>query len=153
MEQIEKVVENHSFFEGMNPDHLGMMVSCASQVHFEAGQHFLRERDAADQFYIMVSGEVQLEIFMLEPGPIQVQTLGPGDVLGWSWLVPPYRWRFDAKAITASDLIAFDAECLRETLEKHPDLGYDLLMRFVMVMEQRLQATRLQLLDAYAIRR
>ena len=100
-----------------------------------------------------IHGEVQLEIFMLEPGPIPVQTLGPGDVLGWSWLVPPFRWRFDAKAITASDLIAFDAEKLRNLLDEHPDLGYDLLMRFVVVMQQRLQATRLQLLDAYAIRR
>jgi hypothetical protein len=81
-----------------------------------------------------------------------IETIGEGEVLGWSWLFPPYRWQFDAQAVGLVRAIAFDGRCLRGKCEEDHDLGYWLMQRFAQVMSQRLQATRLQLLDLYGTR-
>jgi CRP-like cAMP-binding protein len=92
---------------------------------------------------------VALEIVAPQRGPIIVETLGEGDILGWSWLIPPYNWHFDARAVELTRAIALDGKCLRTKCEADHDLGYELLKRFTNIMEQRLEATRLQLLDIY----
>jgi CRP-like cAMP-binding protein len=78
--------------------------------------------------------------------------LAAGEVLGWSWLIPPYHWKFDARAIEQTRALALDGKCLRTKCEEDHDLGYELLKRFAQIMEERLQATRLQLLDVYGLR-
>ena len=90
-----------------------------------------------------------LETSAPQRGSAIIQTLGEGEVLGWSWLVAPYRWRFDARVVEAVRAIALDGKCLRGRSEEDHDLGYELMKRFAQVMEQRLQAARLQLLDVY----
>jgi hypothetical protein len=90
-----------------------------------------------------------VETFAPGRGPIIIQTLGEGEVLGWSWLIAPYRWRFDGRAVELTRAIALDGECLRGKCEEDHNFGYKLMKRFAHVMEQRLQATRLQLLDVY----
>jgi CRP/FNR family transcriptional regulator, cyclic AMP receptor protein len=82
-------------------------------------------------------------------GPITVETIGPGEILGWSWLFPPYRWHFDGRAVEGTRAIAFDAKCLRLKCEEDHDLGYELVKQFAHVMMERLQATRLRMLDVY----
>ncbi|MEW6297049.1 MAG: cyclic nucleotide-binding domain-containing protein [Thermodesulfobacteriota bacterium] len=152
MQTLEPILAAHPFFQDLDPRHLQLVVGCASNVRFDAGQFIFREGEAANQFYLLRHGTVRLEIFVPERGPLIIQTLGAGDVLGWSWLFPPYRWHFDARAAALVRAIALDGKCLRTKCEDDHDLGYALVKRFAHVMMQRLQATRLQLLDVYGVR-
>jgi CRP/FNR family transcriptional regulator, cyclic AMP receptor protein len=96
---------------------------------------------------------VALEIFPPQHKPIIVETLGVGEILGWSWLLPPFVWKFHAHAVKDVRAIALDGKCLRRKCEENHDLGYEVLKRFAQIMEQRLEATRLQLIDVYAVPR
>ncbi|MGC8667841.1 MAG: cyclic nucleotide-binding domain-containing protein [Chthonomonadales bacterium] len=153
METLERILAEHPFFEGLDPQHLKAIEDCATNVRFKPDEYIFREGEEANWFYLIRQGKVALEVFHLEQGSIIIQTLGPGDVLGWSWLIPPYRWRFDARALEHVRAFALDGRCLRTKCDESPELGYALLKRFAMVLEQRLQATRLQLLDLYSVRR
>ena len=149
METLERVLAEHAFFEGLDTRYLHLLVGCASNVRFDAGQYIFREGEEANQFYLIRHGKVGVEIHAAERGSITIQTLGEGEVLGWSWLVPPYQWQFDARALELTRAIALDGKCLRTKSEEDHDLGYELLKRFVHVVEDRLQAARLQLLNIY----
>jgi CRP-like cAMP-binding protein len=136
-------------FDGLAPRHLDLVAGCARLARFEAGRFLCREGQPADVLYVLRSGRVALEIAAPERGPIVIETLGAGDPLGWSWLFPPHRWHLDAVATEPVAALAFDAGCLRAKSEADHELGYQLLRRFSQVMLERLQATRLQLLDVY----
>ena len=151
MPTLQGILAEHPFARGLNDRHLELLVGCASNIRFEAGQVVFREGEEANQFYLIREGKVAVELFAAERGPINILTLSDGEVLGWSWLVPPYRWRFDAHAIESTRAIALDGKCLREKSESDHGLGYDLLKRIAHTMEERLQATRLQLLNVYEI--
>jgi CRP/FNR family transcriptional regulator, cyclic AMP receptor protein len=152
METLEAILAKHPFFDRLEQRHLDLLVGCASNVRFDAGQFILREGEEANHFYLIRHGKVALEIFAGHRGPITVETLEDGDIVGWSWLFPPYRWRFDARAVDITRAIALDGKCLRTKSEQDHDLGYELLKRFARIVEERLQATRLQLLDVYEVR-
>ena len=126
-----------------------LAVSCGHEQHAEAGEWLCREGDPADRFYLIQSGVVALEIVVPGRDAILIETLHDGDLLGWSWLFEPHRWQFDARALAPCDLIVFDGACVRERCEADPALGYAFMQRFAAVMVERLQATRLQLLDVY----
>jgi CRP/FNR family transcriptional regulator, cyclic AMP receptor protein len=149
METLERILVEHPIFQGMHEEHLKLLVGCASNVVFEAGKFIFREGEDANQFYLIRHGKVALEVFAPERGSITIQTLGEGEVVGWSWLVAPYRWRADARVIELTRAIALDGKCLREKSEKDCCLGYELLKRFSQVMVEHLQATRFQLLNVY----
>jgi CRP/FNR family transcriptional regulator, cyclic AMP receptor protein len=152
METLEAILAQHPFFDRLEQRHLDLLVGCASNVRFDAGQFILREGEEANHFYLIRHGKVALEIFAGHRGPIMVETLEDGDIVGWSWLFPPYRWRFDARAVETTRAIALNGKCLRTKSEQDHDLGYELLKRFARIVEERLQATRLQLLDVYEVR-
>jgi len=152
METLKPILAAHPFFQDLEPRYLQLIAGCASNVRFEAGQFIFHEGEEANHFYLIRHGRVALEIVTSERGSITIQTLGEGDVLGWSWLFPPYRWHFDARATTLTRAIALDGKCLRTKCEDDHDLGYELVKRFAHVIMQRLQATRLQLLDVYGAR-
>lgn len=149
MQTLEPVIAAHPFFRDLDPRYLHLIVGCAANVRFDAGQYLFREGEEANHFYLIRQGKVALEIFTPEEGPRIIQTLSEGEVLGWSWLFPPYRWHDDARALELTRAIAFDGACLRKKCEQDHDLGYELMKRFSQVLMQRLQATRLQLLDLY----
>jgi len=149
METLERILVEHPFFQGLKKEHLELIVGCASNVRFDGGEFIFREAEEANQFYLIRRGKVALEVFSPERGPLTILTLADGEVLGWSWLVPPYRWKFDARAVELTRAIALDGKCLREKSERDHDLGYELLKRFAHITEQRLEATRLQLLNVY----
>jgi len=151
MQTLEPYLAEHPFLKGLDPRHLNIIVGCASNVSFDAEQYILHEGEEATNFYIIHQGKVALEIFTSDRGPITIQTIGEGEVLGWSWLIPPYQWHYDARAIEPTSAIALDAKCLRAKCEEDHDLGYELLKRFAHVITQRLEATRLQLLDVYGV--
>jgi len=148
METLRGILAGHPFLCGLADRHLDLLTGCASNVRFDAGQFILREGEEANQFYLIRHGKVALEVSALGRGPIIILTLGEGEVLGWSWLVPPYRWRFDARAVELTHAIALDGKCLRTKSEEDHDLGYELLKRFAHIIEKRLAATILQLLMA-----
>ena len=145
----------HPFLTGMSRTHLALLADCAIAAHFEKGQTILREGEFAKGVYLIESGEVVLESGEESGEPVVVDTIGPGDPLGWSWMFPPYIWRFTARAVEPIDAIFFDGTTLREYCEKDHSLGYELLKRTTLVMLRRLQATRdrmlsiLQELDTY----
>jgi CRP/FNR family cyclic AMP-dependent transcriptional regulator len=152
MENLEAILSEHPFFRGLKEDHLNLIVGCASNVRFDAGKYILREEEDANQFYLIRFGKVALELVTPNKGPIIIETLDQGDILGWSWLIPPYTWHFDARALELTRAIALDGKCLRNKIEADHELGYVVMKRFSELMVQRFQTTRLQLLDMYANR-
>jgi CRP/FNR family transcriptional regulator, cyclic AMP receptor protein len=149
METLERVLVEHPFFEGLDRPYVQLIVGCATNVRFERGELLFREGEEANRFYIIRHGRVALTIFSPQQGPLTIETVGDGEVLGWSWLVPPYHWHFSARAEDMTRAIALDGKCLRTKCEEDHTLGFQLMKRFAHIIQQRLQATRLQLLDLY----
>jgi CRP-like cAMP-binding protein len=149
MQTIEQLLAEAPAFDGMREDHLALIAGCASNQVFEPGDFLMREGDPADRFYVIRRGRVALETFVPDRGALIVETVDDGDLLGWSWLVAPYRTSFDARAMSTAHAITFDAECLRGKCDEDGVLGYELMKRFVPVIVERLQATRVRLLDVY----
>lgn len=152
MQTLEAILAVHPFFEGFEPRYMQLITGCASNIRFDAGEYIFHEGDAASHFYIVREGKVALETFAAQRGPITIETIEAGEVLGWSWLFPPYRWHFDARVVEPVRAIALDGVCLRTKGEADHDLGYELAKRVAQIIMQRLQATRLQLLDVYGVR-
>jgi CRP-like cAMP-binding protein len=143
---LQKLVGHHSFLTGMSPQHLEALADCAMEAEFAPGELIFHEGDMANRFYLIQKGRVALESDENEMGAIPIQTLGPGDVLGWSWLFPPYYWHFDARATKPTDAIFFYGTRLRELCEQDHHLGYELMRRTANVVIKRLMATRKQLI-------
>jgi len=137
------------FLAGLGTAELKLLAGCAGNVHFSAGDNLFREGDQADTFYILRQGSIALETFVPARGPVLIETIDGGEVVGWSWLFAPYRWHFDARALTTVRATGFDGACLRKKCADNPVLGYDLMGRFAQVLIERLQWTRLRLLDVY----
>ena len=146
-EPMAKRVALHPFLAGMNRTHLALLTDCAIAAHFEKGQTILRKGEFAKGFYLIESGEVVLESGEESGEPVVVDTIGPGDSLGWSWMFPPYVWQFTACAVEHIDAIFFYGTTLREYCEKDHSLGYELLKRTSRIMLRRLQATRDRMLS------
>ena len=149
METIETILHDVPLFQGLTPAAFALVAGCGSNVHFREGELLFRDGDAADTFYVLRHGSVALETFVPARGPVMIETLDAGEVLGWSWLFPPYEWHFDARALSLVRATSFDGACLRGKCEADPRLGYDLMSRFAQVVIARLQQTRLRLLDVY----
>jgi len=150
MRTLEDLLQEHPFFRGLERQYIALIAGCGSNVRFHPGEYIMRTEEPATHFYIIRHGRVAVEVYIPERGAITVQTLGEGDVLGWSWLFPPYKWVFDARALELTRAVALDGLCLRSKCEEDPRLGYELMKRFARIMVDRLLATRLQLLDMYS---
>jgi CRP/FNR family transcriptional regulator, cyclic AMP receptor protein len=148
-ETMEELIGHHPFFAGLGADAIRLMAGCASNVHFAAGDYIFSQGEAASRFYVLRHGRVALEIHSPERGSLIIDTMDEGEVLGWSWLVPPFRYFGDARAVTPVSAIVLDGACLRGKCEADSELGYQLLRRVTSVMYQRLQSARVRLLDLY----
>jgi len=153
METLERIIAEQPFFADLEPGFLQLVTGCASNVRFEAGAYIFKEGDEANEFYLIRSGKVALELFAPQHKPIIVETLGVGEILGWSWLLSPFVWKFFARAVEETRAIALDGKCLRTKCEQNHDLGYEMLKRFAHIIERRLEATRFQLLDVYSTKK
>ena len=153
METLERIIAQHPFFFGLESCYMGLLVGCASNVRFESGSYIFKEGGEANEFYLIRTGKVALEICGPQNNKLIVSTLGEGEILGWSWLFPPYHWKFHAHTVEDTRAIALDGKCLRKKCEQNHDLGYELLKRFAQIVDRRLEATRLQLLDIYGNKR
>ncbi len=149
MRTMDQLLAEHPFFAGLDSQAMALLAGCAANVHVTRDERFLREGRPAEHFYVVRHGRVALELYHPVNGPIILDTVEDGGVLGWEWLVPPHRWVGDARAVEDSELLAFDGTCLRAKCEADPKLGYDLLKRVADVMYHRLIAARVRLLDLY----
>ncbi len=149
MENLKSVLAEHPFLNGMNEAQLELLAGCASNVVFKAGEFIFREGEAAEKFYFIRHGKVLIETHIPQKGTIIIRSREAGEILGWSWMVPPYRWHFDARAVELTRAIALDGKCLRGKCENDHDLGYEIMRRFALIIAERLEATRLQLMDIY----
>lgn len=149
MESLERIVLEQPLFRGLEPRVGALVTGCARNVRFDTGEYLFREGADADRFYLIRQGVVALEVHAPGQAPAVILTVGNGDVLGVSWLVPPHRYTFDARALEPTRAIAVDARCLRAKCEADHDLGYEMIKRIAALLIHRLQATRLQLLDVY----
>lgn len=138
---------NHAFLRGMSPAHLAALASCTHRVTVTAGQYLSREREPANAFHLVQSGRVAIELRLADDKPVCLQKIGPGAIVGWSWLVAPHRWQFDARVLDSVQALALNAERLREMCRHDHELGHQLLERLVAVIGGRLAATRRHLLD------
>ncbi|HXG90801.1 MAG TPA: cyclic nucleotide-binding domain-containing protein [Blastocatellia bacterium] len=146
----KRVLAAHPFFEGLDEQFIQIIASLAASERFEDGEYLFREGETADVLYLIQHGHVALEVYSAERGVVTVETIGAGDALGWSWLIPPYNWRFDARAVGLTRAIAVDGERLRELCQKDSDLNREMLMRITQIIAHRLHATTLQLLGVAA---
>jgi len=149
VENLARLLKEHDFLRGLNERHLEFLTGCASNVRYAADKFLFKEGQEADASYLLRSGRVTLEVGVPGRGPVQIQTIEPGEVLGWSWLYPPYRWQFDARAVEPVRAFALDGTCLRSKCEADHDFGYELVKRFLYQVHIRLERTRMQLLDVY----
>jgi CRP-like cAMP-binding protein len=136
----------HPFLAGLNHRQMALLANCALASHFKAGEILFREGEAADRFYLIEKGKVVLESGAGYGAPVVLETIGAGDLLGWSWMMPPYVWHFTARAIEPTEAIHFAGTILREYCEKDHSLGFELHKRMSAVMMKRLQAARKKML-------
>jgi CRP-like cAMP-binding protein len=146
---LERTLAEHPFFRGLSEAQLAVLSGCAANVVFDADEIIFREGECADRFHVIRQGRVGLQVAPPVGGPVTVETLENGDVLGWSWLFPPYKAHFDARALSAVRALSLDGACLRRKCEDDKALGYELMRRFAELVVRRLESTRLQLLDIY----
>jgi CRP/FNR family transcriptional regulator, cyclic AMP receptor protein len=143
---LEPILKSHPFFADMEPAHIGLLAGCAANVRFEPGQYIMRLGEDANKFYVIREGRVAAEITPPGRGSIIIETLADGDLLGWSWLFPPYKWNLTARALETVRAIGLDAACLRGKLDQDHELGYEVYKRFAKIMQERFTAMREQLM-------
>jgi CRP/FNR family transcriptional regulator, cyclic AMP receptor protein len=136
----------HPFLHGMSGDQLGVLAVAARDVRFPARHRLFEDGGNATRFWLIQSGHVSLDLHIPGEGPVVIETIGMGELLGWSWLFPPYKWAFGAVAATAVEAFEFDAAAVRERCAADPGLGYEFSQRITRVLAKRLQATRIRLI-------
>ena len=147
VKSLDRIIAEHPFLQGLNPHQMRLLMDCAMFVRFKPGELIFREGDPANRFYLIIEGKVLMESHRREEGCVPIESVEEGEVLGWSWLFPPYYWHFDARAVEDTNAVFFYGTPLREECESDHDLGYELVKRMAEVMMKRLQATRRQLLS------
>ena len=149
---LEQTLREHPFFEGVGTEVVTLLSGCGRNVHFRPDEIVFREGEPADHFYLVREGRVAVQLHEVATGASIIDTVDDGEVLGFSWLVPPYRWLFDARATTHTKAVEFDAVCLRAACASDPAVGYALMSQVASTMHERLEAARIRLLDLYGAR-
>ena len=150
MKELPDLIAEIPFLQPLRPETIATIAGCGRNRVFRRGELLMREGRPAHHFYVLRGGSVALETFVPDRGPLVIETIHAGDPLGWSWLFPPHRARFDARALDDVHAIEFDGDCLRMKSERDPELGYEFLKLFGSVLAERLEHTRLRLIDVYA---
>lgn len=149
MRGIRDLLAAHPFFADLDENDVDFIAGCGGNVWFGSGETIFEEGSQANTLYVIRQGKVAIETQVPGRPGIVIDTVGPGDVVGWSWLFPPHRWHFDARVVEETGAIALDGACLRAKLDEDTALGYLLMQRFARMAGERMQATRLRLLDLY----
>ena len=146
---IEEYLSAHDFFSGLDQDLLEFLSSTATQRKVEKGDVLFKQGEPADKFFLLLSGQVSVQVPALMGPVLEIQNLGKDQILGWSWLIQPYRWSFMARVIEDSELLEFDGAAILARCEEDPRFGYELLKRFAALMSERLDAARQKMMDQW----
>jgi CRP-like cAMP-binding protein len=138
---------SHPFLTDLDSKYIAQLAAFAQRRTFQPGDYLWRQGDPADVLFLMQSGEVALEISIPHQGPLPFETLVGSEILGWSWLVPPYRYRFDARAVSIVEVFALDGKSIRNSCNEDQGLGYQLLKRLTPLIAHRLEMALLRLLE------
>jgi CRP-like cAMP-binding protein len=147
--QIEKYLATQEIFSGLNPEFVGFLAGCTSERQIEKGDVLFHRGEHARKFYLVCDGRIVVEIPAITGPTLEIQSLGEGEILGWSWLIPPYKWNFQATAEEETELLEFDGEAVLARCEQEPEFGYELLKRFAALMSARLDAARQKIMDQW----
>ncbi len=152
MKKLESIIRKNPIFKGMSKSHFEILCNGVKRVQFKEGKYIFHEGKSANKFYMVLSGNIALEVLMAnDRDPIIINIVGKGNLLGWSWIFPPYRWRFDAHALTDVEAIQFDGMYIRKRCEEDNSLGYELMKRYALLLQERLDSLRSQNPDLYLI--
>ena len=147
---IEALISQSPFFAGLDPKHLEFLAQTASPRRLDAGQVLFHQGDRASTFYLIRTGRVSVEVPAIQGPELIVQTVTANHVLGWSWLIAPYRWTFMARAEEPVDMLEFDGKAVLARCESDPAFGYSLLKRFSALMSERLAHARQRMIDEWS---
>ncbi len=149
IETLDVLLRDHPFFRDLDDSYIEFIAGCGKNVLFEPGTYLFREGEEANELFIVRHGRVALEILVPGRGPVVIDAPDEGEVIGFSWIFPPYRWRFDGRALEQVRAVALDGVCLRTKCENDPKLGYELMKRCASILVRRLQSSRLRVIDMY----
>ncbi|EDY80946.1 cyclic nucleotide-binding domain protein [Verrucomicrobiia bacterium DG1235] len=150
MRQLRDLLLTHPIFHDFPEKYIEAINECAWEQEFLADQYLFWTGQEAKFLYIIRDGTVSLQAYTPEKGPVAIEKLGNGDIIGWSWLFPPYKWHLDAKAESPCHALVLDGRCILGKCADDHELGYELMKRFNCIMLDRLAATRMRLIDVYA---
>ncbi|MEA5445688.1 Crp/Fnr family transcriptional regulator [Gammaproteobacteria bacterium AB-CW1] len=148
----EKILDqllDKAFFKGMDEADLKFLAENASSRNLKEDEVLFRHGNRADSFFLVTGGRISLEVAAIEGPPLELQNVGEGAIIGWSWLIPPYRWHFQARAEEDSSVIRFDGDVIFERCEKDPDFGYEMLKRFAGLMSERVSSAREKMMQEW----
>lgn len=146
---IREILTGNRFFAELAPEHIDFLTTQAARRRLAKDEVLFRHGDKALHFYLIVSGRLSVEVAAIEGPALELQRLEPGDVIGWSWLIRPYRWHFQARAEEATEMLEFAGAEILARCEQDPKLGYELLKRFSGLMSERLQLARRKMMDEW----
>jgi len=139
----------HSFFAGLNEEFLQLISGFATEKRYGKGEVLFQQGKPADKFYLVREGKVSVQVPALVGPVLELQVLGADQILGWSWLIPPYRWNFMARALEDTVVLEFDGTAILARCEQDPAFGYALFKRFTALMSARLEAARQKMMDQW----
>lgn len=148
-EPIKNEIAEQEFFAGLDSTAIAYLAEHAHKRAVDKDTTLFCHGNRAESFYLLCSGHVSIEVAAIQGPPLQLQYLGPGKILGWSWLIPPYRWHFQARAEEAAEVIEFDGQAILAHCEADPVFGYQLLKRFSALMSKRLEQAREEMMEAW----
>ncbi len=148
-QSIEDYLPTHAFFSELDDNFMKFLSDSATELKIKKGDVLFRQGERADKFYLLRNGQMSVQVPALMGPTLEIQTLGEDQMLGWSWLIPPYRWNFQARALEDSDLLEFDGSAILARCEEDPKFGYELLKRFATLMSERLDAARQKMMDEW----
>ena len=144
---ISTILKGHIFFHDLESEMIDFITNSATIEELDPHEYLFYEGDPASKFYLVLKGLIGIQVFAGNSGFLNIQRLGPGEIIGWSWLLPPYAWFFSGEILKPSHVITFDGETLRNICENNHDFGYAMAKRVTAIVTQRLHETRLKLVE------
>lgn len=146
---IAELIAGHEVFSGLDRAIIDLLAESASERELPAGTMVFRSGEPAETFYLVCGGSITVEVPAIEGPTLELQRLGEGALLGWSWLIPPYRWNFQARVQSPTRVIEFNGRAIRERCEQDPRMGFEILKRFTRLMSERLEQARMRMIEEW----
>ena len=148
-QSIKDYLSTHAFFSGLDDEFIQYVTNSATELQLKKGDILFRQGEFADKFFILRKGGISVQVPALVGPPLEIQHLSEDQILGWSWLIPPFRWHFLARVEEDSDLLEFDGIALLAHCEEDPKFGYELFKHFAGLMSERLEVARQKMMDQW----